>query len=209
MGAMSVSVNYGKTTDVMNEVLKQDDVLKQTFITRENLATRENYGVSVNIPAPIKKWWFLNVNSGYNVNHFMGRYLNSDLDLNIPQFSLNVQNRFTLPKDMSAEITGFYISQIQQGLILSEPMYAVNAGISKQMLDRRLTLRLNVQDIFFTQKFRGYQKYENLDIHIVGFGDSRQVRFTASYRFGNQKVQQARRRDGGADDEKNRIQKNG
>ena len=139
----------------------------------------------------------------------MGKYLNKDLDLRIPQFSMNVQNRFTMPKDMSAEISGFYISQVQQGLILSEPMYGVNLGFSKQLLDRRLTLRLNAQDIFFTQKFRGYQKYENLDIKIQGFSDSRQVRFTASYRFGNQKVQQARRRDGGADDEKNRIQKNG
>ncbi|MBL7813997.1 MAG: TonB-dependent receptor [Saprospiraceae bacterium] len=209
MGALSISVNYGKTTDVMNEVLKQDDDAKQTFITRENLATRQNYGVSVNIPAPIKKWWFLNVNSGYNVNHFEGRYLNSDLVLDVPQFSANVQNRFTLPKDVSAEISGFYISQIQQGLILSEPMYGVNLGVSKQLLDRRLTLRLNAQDIFFTQKFRGYQKYENLDIKIKGFGDSRQVRFTASYRFGNQKVQGERRRSGGASDEQNRIQKNG
>lgn len=209
MGSLSVSVNYGKTTDVMNEVLKQDDDAKQTFITRENLATRQNYGVSVNIPAPIKKWWFLNINSGYNVNRFEGRYLNTDLILNVPQFSANVQNRFTLPKDVSAEISGFYISQIQQGLILSEPMYGVNLGISKQMLDRRLTLRLNAQDIFFTQKFRGYQKYENLDIKILGFNDSRQVRFTASYRFGNQKVQGERRRSGGASDEQNRIQKNG
>ena len=209
MGAMSISVNYGKTKDVMSEVLKQDDDAKQTFITRENLATRENYGVSVNMPIPIKKWWFLNVNTGYNVNHFMGTYLNSALDVKIPQFSANVQSRFTLPKDMSAEISGMYISQIQQGLILSEPFYGVNLGISKQMFDRRLTLRLNAQDIFYSQKFRGHQKYENLDIKIVGFGDSRQVRFTASYRFGNQKVQQARRRSGGADDEQSRIQKNG
>ena len=209
MGAMSISANYGKTTDVMTELLKQDDNTKQTFVTRENIATRENYGVSVNIPVPIKKWWFVSVNSGYNINRFVGRYLNTDLDLKIPQFSANVQSRFTLPKDVSAEISGFYISQIQQGLILSKPMYGINAGISKQMLDRRLSLRLNVQDIFFTQKFRGYQKYENLDITILGYGDSRQVRLTASYRFGNQKVQQARRRDGGADDEKNRIQKNG
>lgn len=209
MGSLSISVNYGKTTDVINEVLKQDDDAKQTFITRENLATRQNYGVSVNIPAPIKKWWFLNINSGYNVNHFEGRYLNSDLVLDVPQFSANIQNRFTLPKNLSAEISGFYISQIQQGLILSEPMYGVNLGISKQLLDRRLTLRLNAQDIFWTQKFRGYQKYENLDIKITGFNDSRQVRFTASYRFGNQKVQGERRRSGGASDEQNRIQKNG
>ncbi len=209
MGAMSISVNYGKTKDVMTEVLKQDDDAKQTFITRENLATRENYGMSVNMPIPIKKWWFLNINTGYNVNHFMGTYLNSALDVKIPQFSANVQSRFTLPKDMSAEISGMYISQIQQGLILSEPFYGVNLGISKQMFDHRLTLRLNAQDIFYSQKFRGHQKFENLDIKILGYGDSRQVRFTASYRFGNQKVQQARRREGGADDEKNRIQKNG
>ena len=88
-------------------------------------------------------------------------------------------------------------------------MYAVNAGISKQLLDKKLTLRLNAQDIFRTQRFSGRQKYQNLDILVKGRQDSQQVRFTATYRFGNQKVQQARRRNGGADDEKNRINRNG
>ena len=135
--------------------------------------------------------------------------MGADLDLKIPVLNLNIQNRFTLPKDWSAEVSGWYVSRASQGLFVGDPMYAINAGISKQLLDKKLTLRLNAQDIFRTQKFSGSQKYQNLDIKVSSRFESQQVRLTASYRFGNQKVQQARRRDGGANDEKNRINRNG
>ncbi len=209
MGSISVGTNYSKTTDVITFTLKQDDVLKQSFVTRQNLATLENYGVSLNVPVPVQKWWFVNASANFFVNRYQGELLGSQLDVKIPVLNLNIQNRFTLPNDWSAEVSGWYVSKASEGLVIGEAMYAVNAGISKQLLDKKLTLRLNAQDIFRTQRFSGRQKYQNLDILVKGRQDSQQVRFTATYRFGNQKVQQARRRNGGADDEKNRINRNG
>ncbi len=209
MGAMTIGANYSKTTDAITFTVKQDDALKQSFVIKQNVATLENYGFNLNIPVPIKKWWFVSTSANFFVNRYQGAFLGADLDLKIPVLNLNIQNRFTLPKDWSAEVSGWYVSRASQGLFIGEPMYAVNAGISKQLLDRKLTLRLNAQDIFRTQKFSGSQKYQNLDIKVSSRFESQQVRLTASYRFGNQKVQQARRRNGGAEDEKNRIQKNG
>jgi iron complex outermembrane recepter protein len=209
MGSASLSVNYSKTNDVISQILKQNDERKESYITKENIASRESYGVTMNIPAPIKKWWFANVNLGYQVNRYKGIYLRTPLDIKIPALQVNMQQRFTLKNDWSAEVSGWYVSRINEGIIVGKPMGALNAGISKQLLDKRLTLRLNMQDIFWTQRFRASQKIENLDITLLGLSDSRQVRFTASYRFGNQKVQGERRRNGGANDEKNRVQKNG
>lgn len=209
MGAMTIGTNYSKTTDAITFTVKQDDVLKQSFVTKQNVATLENFGVNLNIPVPIKKWWFVNTSMNYFINRYQGEFLGGNLDLKIPVLNLNIQNRFTLPKDWSAEVSGWYVSRASEGLFVGDPMYAVNAGISKQLLDRKLTLRLNAQDIFRTQQFSGSQKYQNLDIKVRSRFDSQQVRLTANYRFGNQKVQQARRRDGGANDEKNRINRNG
>ena len=209
MGAMTIGANYSKTTDAITFTVKQDDALKQSFVTKQNVATLENYGVNLNVPVPIKKWWFMSTSANFFVNRYQGAFLGAELDLKIPVLNLNIQNRFTLPKDWAAEVSGWYVSRASEGLFIGEPMYAVNAGISKQLLDRKLTLRLNAQDIFRTQKFSGSQKYQNLDIKVSSRFESQQVRLTASYRFGNQKVQQARRRSGGAEDEKNRIQKNG
>jgi iron complex outermembrane recepter protein len=209
MGAMTIGANYSKTTDAITFTVKQDDALKQSFVTKQNVATLENYGINLNVPVPIKKWWFVNTSANFFVNRYQGAFLGADLDLKIPVLNLNIQNRFTLPKDWSAEVSGWYVSRASEGLFVGEPMYAVNAGISKLLMDRKLTLRLNAQDIFRTQKFSGSQKYQNLDIKVGSRFESQQVRLTASYRFGNQKVQQARRRDGGANDEKNRINRNG
>ena len=209
MGAMSLGLNYSKTNDAMAMVLRQNDATKQTFVTKENIATLQNYGATLNIPVPIQKWWFVNASVNGFINRFQGKYLGADLDLKIPALNLNIQNRFTLPKNWTAEVSGWYTSRPSEGILIGGEMYAFNAGISKQLLDKRLTLRLNAQDMFRTQRFQGTQRFENIDISVMSRWDSRQVRMTASYRFGNQKVQQARKRDGGAGDEKNRVSRNG
>lgn len=208
MGSMSLGLNYSKTNDAITFVLRQNDATKQTFVTNENVATLQNYGFSINMPIPVKKWWFMNTSVNGYVNRYQGIYLGTDLDMKIPGLNFNVQNRFTLPHDWTVELNGWFTNRPSDGLIIGEPMYAVNCGISKQLMNKRLTLRLGGQDILKTQRFSGGQKFENLDIKIQSRQDSHQVRFTATYRFGNQKVQQARRRDGGANDEKNRVSRN-
>lgn len=208
MGSMSLGFNYSKTTDAITFVLRQNDATKQTFVTNENVATLQNYGFALNIPVPIQKWWSANASINGFINRYQGMYLGENLDFKIPSLNINIQNRFTLPNDWSAELSGWFTNRPADGLLIGNPMYAINGGISKQLLDKRLTLRLSGQDILKTQRFSGDQKFGNLDVTLKSRQDSHQIRFTATYRFGNQKVQQARRRDGGANDEKNRVSRN-
>ena len=45
------------TDDVFTQITRQDDNTNQTIIIRENYDHLDNYGLALNIPLKIKKWW--------------------------------------------------------------------------------------------------------------------------------------------------------
>jgi hypothetical protein len=89
-------------------------------------------------------------------------------------------------------------------------MGGVSVGASQKILKDKGTLRLNVRDIFRTQRFRGISQYANVDAAFQNSWDSRQVSLGFTYRFAKGKVEnKPSRRTGGADDEQSRVGKGG
>jgi hypothetical protein len=84
-------------------------------------------------------------------------------------------------------------------------MGAVNAGISKQVLQKKGTVKLGIRDIFFTQQFSGYARYSDVDVDIHSRRDSRQFNITFTYRFGKSNIKPERRRSSSASDEASRV----
>jgi hypothetical protein len=82
---------------------------------------------------------------------------------------------------------GWYVSGGLWSIFKINSQGAVNFGIQKTLLDKKATLKLNVQDIFFTNKATATTQYGSVDIISSNTWDSRQVRLTFSYRFGNSK----------------------
>jgi hypothetical protein len=85
-----------------------------------------------------------------------------------------------------------------------------SAGISKQVLKTKGTLKLNIRDIFYTNKVTGDINFGNTLAHFVNRRDSRVAGLSFTYRFGKPiKDAQQRRKIGGADDEQNRVKVGG
>jgi iron complex outermembrane recepter protein len=84
-------------------------------------------------------------------------------------------------------------------------MGSVSFGIQKKMMKDKATLKLNVNDVFWSQKFRGSFAFNDIDVQIVNRWESRTVRVSFTYRFGNNKVKAARQRQTGLEDEKGRV----
>ena len=61
-----------------------------------------------------------------------------------------------------------------------------------------------VRDILYTQQFRGYSRYQNVDVTIRQARDSRVVNLSFTYRFSKGKTA-AQRKRGGANEEQNRV----
>ena len=67
---------------------------------------------------------------------------------------------------------------------------------------------MSVRDLFLTQNFTGYSKYQNIDIVINQRRDSRVINLGFTYRFSKGKPMQQQKRNGGASSEQNRVKTN-
>ncbi|MNE95678.1 hypothetical protein D3C80_1937980 [compost metagenome] len=79
------------------------------------------------------------------------------------------------------------------GILDIYPMWMVSAGIQKSILDKKGTIKLNVNDIFNKQRFRGTIQYSGMDIQVKNRWDSRVATLSFTYRFGNTNLKVSQR----------------
>ncbi len=149
----------------------------------DQILTWGNYGksdmaiVAGNISGfPIAKWltWTLNANFLYmhNVSAPGATPVNS------PCFAGYTDFTFNLPKDWKIQIDGRYNTSMSWAYFKVHPMWTSNFGIKKTLLDGKLSLSLDVDDIFRTS-------CTNLSIYTEGT-DAQTSELTQKYY--NQKV---------------------
>lgn len=207
---INTSISYSRIKDlIVNEIPVQIASENKTYVTNANLDNQDNVNVTISAPIPVTKWLTTQINLTGTYNHYKAYYLDELLD--IEQFAWNtfINNQVKLPKDWSAEVSGWYNSKNVYGLFVAKPMGMINAGIQKSIMDKKGSIRVNVNDIFWTNKFRASTNYKDMDFSLRSIWPSRQFRVTFTYRFGNQNVKGARQRNTGADDLQQRVKTNG
>lgn len=206
--ALTTTLGYGVTKDIIQEILEQVDSTHTSYIKRGNIARRENIDLSVSYNAALTKWWRTSFYAIVFYNKFSGVINKAYEEISGVSFSGNINNQFTFKNGWSAELSGFYRSAQAQGVLASNPMYAMNIGVSKNILKNKGSLRLAVRDVLYSQVFSGYSKYQNVDVTIRQERDSRQVNLSFTYRFAKGKAV-AQRKRGGAGEEQNRVNTGG
>jgi len=204
-GNFTTTLNYTKITDLINDVLDQNEATNETFITKSNIASQRQYGITLTTLIPVQKWLKVNVYANFSNNRFQGFINNSNVDLQSNLFTGNVNTQMNFGKGWAGEVSGFYRSKGLEGVLLIGGMGAVNGGISKSIMKNKATIKLGFRDIFMTQKFKGSAVYSYIDTHFTQQRDSRQVSLNFNWRFGNAKIQAPKRKNGGASDEQNRV----
>ncbi len=205
-GMFSTTLGYSRINDVIaNQIPKQIPEENKTYVTTENLDHQDSYNLTMSIPVTIKKWWTMQNNISAFYNRYRSFYYGADLDLGQFGATVFVMNNFTLPKGYTAELSGFWNSPTQYNLLAAKAQGQISAGFAKSLWNRKASLRLNVQDIFFLNRFAGTVKYQDLNFKINSRWESRQVRLSFTYRFGNQNVKAARQRSTSTEDLRNRA----
>lgn len=198
---LNTTLAYSRIKDMIADELPQQIASEnKTFVTSENLDNQDNVSLTISAPIPITKWWTFQTNFTGVYNQYNSIYLDEKLE--IKQFSWNAygNNQFTLKKGWTAEISGWYNSRAFYGLYRAKPMGMVNVGLQKSIWKKKGTIRLNVNDLFWTNRFRGRAQYKDIDFSVTSEWPSRQARLTFTYSFGNQNVKGARQRNTGSDD---------
>ena len=203
---LTTTLNYSRTTDIIQNVLEQDEAKNETFVRRANIAKQRQFGISFNTNIPITKWWRSNVYVNAYDNKFDGIVNDTFVTVSATTLTLNGSQQFNFAKTWSAEISGFFRTASVEGVIKAQPMGSVSLGIGKQVMKNKGTIRLNIRDVFYTQQFRGVSRYANVDAAFQERGDSRVVNLNFTYRFSKGKMNgQPKRRAGSASEEQNRV----
>lgn len=200
----STSLSYSRTANPIIGVV-QPETDSTVISTAVNLNRQDYYALTFTAPVQLTKWWQLYANVVGYYSHFVGTLAGTALNTGRPAFNASLNSTFTFAKNWTAELNTRFQSGEQYGFLRIQPLGQVGFGVQKTVWERRGTLRLNVSDVFFTDKVRAISAYDNYVENFFQRRDSRAATFSFSYRFGNDKVAPSRRRQGGAEDEKRRA----
>jgi len=205
-GFLNTTLNYTRTTDIINEVLEQNTDRNETYVKKDNIAKQRQYGISISANKQITKWWSGNLWSNFYNNLFEGIVNGDDVKVSATTFQGNISNQFKFAKTWNAELSGYFNSGGVDGVFRIRSFGMVNMGISKQVFKGKGTFRLSGRDVFRTQKIKGDIKYSNIDASFQQRRDSRQVALGFTYRFAKGKMGNTqKRKTGGASEESSRV----
>ena len=215
-GQLNVSANYTTISGIINDVLhtyKTGDNYT-TYQTKENLADSKNFGLSINWNYPVNKWWTTNISTNIFNNQYSGLLANNGknqvISVSASSFAINASNQFKFNKGWTGEVSGFYQGKnLVSSVIVARPMGMFAFGAGKTVLKAKGTIRLNVRDPFWLQKFRGYTELDAFYTQIQSKWDNRRYIISFNYRFGKTLQQQNRRHNAGSQDEQNRVNTGG
>ncbi|WP_316805789.1 outer membrane beta-barrel family protein [Pedobacter agri] len=203
----SLSLGYSDTRDMITQISQQNDATRVISVIRQNLGRFQNFSAGIYVPIKIAKWWNLQNNASIYYSKFEdGNLEGAAYSAGKAAVNLYSSSAFTLPQNFSVEINFWLntprVSGVERTTVTQ---YAINAGIQKSMLNKKLKLRLNMDDIFLTNYWAGSLIYQNVNMNVTNRYTSRRANFNISYSFGNQNVKSARSRNTATDDIKNRA----
>lgn len=214
-GFLTTTLNYSYTSDFMNETFSQgkEENGEDQFaliVRQGNIGVRKNGGIAMSASVPVRKWWTAIGYGNYNYSEFTGDLNGEKINVSGGNLTFNLNNQFKFEKGWSAELSGWYRTKGIEGQVLIQPMGAASAGIAKQVMKGKGTVKLNIRDMFYTQKATGSINFQSTEARFSNNRDSRVASVTFVYRFGKpMKDVKPGRKTGGANDEENRVKMGG
>jgi iron complex outermembrane recepter protein len=199
-------LNLVRSTDVITDIFVQDDASKISNQIPANLQTLTYVNLNVTIPFSINRWFNSNFTGGAFWNKYSSPLQGGSLVNQNVAWQMRSQSSFILGKNgWSAELVGMYQARNAWGLFVIKDLGFVTAGIQKVSKDKNSTFKLNVSDVFYSNRIAVVVQYQNMDFFTNRTWDGRVVTLSFTHRFGKNTVAQARRRSSGVEDEKRRA----
>ena len=198
-----INLGYSTTSQYIAFVILMNEDQVSEYAIKKNFDTFQNYYITVNAPVRINKNWTVNSNLSLFYNHYNTQFLNDVYEVGKFSGVVTITQTITLPWDLTGEITTVYNASNVSGLIETESLGSVNVGLQKKVFDKKGSFRLNVTDIFYTNRTRNSVVYPGFEIHFNNYPETRVVRLNFTYNIG--KTGDTIRKRNGQDEERKRI----
>ena len=208
---LSFDLYWDRTDDDTAMLPFQNNENRTLRSISDNLRYAQQFSFDVSYYEYVKDWWYLYI---YNsVFKFENEFVAYESDNQIVQNEttavyLSASNYLTISKDgtFTGNISATYFSDLIAGSYdFEESQYAVSLGLRKTFYDDRLSLTINVEDLFDTHNIPLRSKYLNQDNTFYAKPESRMIRFGVLYKFGNFKLRDNQRALDAEENERNKA----
>ncbi|MGY4539363.1 iron complex outermembrane receptor protein [Mucilaginibacter sp. UYNi724] len=193
------------TTGATFPFVGQDDASKLSLSADVNLGRVYTYGININTPIKFTRWWTSNTEVDASYQRYIAYVEYGNLNKGTADVTVSSMQTFTLPGGFAAQLLGKFETNTFYGIKQFRPAGFVDAGISKQILNKRGRISLVGNDIFKLNRDRASINYQNLNINILDRREYRKVYINFSYRFGKTSVKGSAKHVTGNEDEQNRM----
>lgn len=196
----SADIYYSRTNDKIAQLASPvaDKVIE--YQTR-NFDNSDEYGLSLNAPVTIVKWWRTNTSLAlYNL-----RYTLADYRIRQTTLYSRTQHEVKVSKVADFDFSVDYRSPYVSANTHIAYQFATDFGISGRLVNRTILLRLYVADIFNTAREKDYTAYEDTRIDFYQKRPTRTFNFSLSYNFSSGKKFNNKQIEQSANEEKSRI----
>ncbi|MHA4810779.1 TonB-dependent receptor domain-containing protein [Flavitalea flava] len=205
-GMLTTTLSYSTTHDNITEVLAPSTVEnKVTIQTDKNLERVRYYVGSVSLSLQVTKWWNTLSDGSVYYGSYQGNLSNTPLNNGNVTFNLNSNNTLVMGKGYSGEVNFTYHAAEVYGFYYINPNWQMTTGVQKNILHDKGSLKCTVTDLFYTNITKGHTSFNGYYESFVTKRDTRVATLSFTYRFGNKKLDPARRMNGGAETEKSRA----
>jgi len=203
---ITTSIDYSRTDNVIMETNEQRGNI---YYSRPgNFAKEVSYGLNINANLQPAKWLTLMLYTELRNVAYRSVIYGQNLDEERFYWYVGPTSQFTITKNLSAELAYTYQSSVLVAQFLTIPVWQMRAGLSQKIMKGKGSLRLNVNDMFFTNKPGGdIRNIANATANWRSILDSRVTNIAFSYRFAKGKTLAARK-SGASDEEKSRVKSN-
>lgn len=194
----STSFSFSKTTNGFNDVNFIGAGTNIQASKPVNFITGYHYQLSNAINFNVMKGW-------ESINQLDIFYNASSSSIAQTQVSLNgfgayfsTLNQFVFnpSKTILGEVSFWYQFPTVDGLNKNKKQYNLDLGIKTLLFDKKMQLAVTASDVLKTNQYRFSSLVNNIRQEYNNYYDSRQLRVTLRYNFGNEKIKQQERKLG-------------
>ena len=174
-----------------------------------NLDYTKSLSTTLGLPIKINDWWKMQNNLIYINQKIKGLYNGNTIKLALGSFQANTTQSFKITKTISNETTAYYYGPSIFGTAKYNAVAGVDIGFQKKFNEKWGTLKISINDLFDSNKYKGGTNLPNQNIKTANIFDfsNRTFILTYSNNFGNSKLKSSRERQTGSEEERNRVNK--
>ncbi|WP_224996085.1 outer membrane beta-barrel family protein [Cesiribacter sp. SM1] len=188
-------LEYQLTKDFIAEVPYQDVETNTTTFNRDNVDDAQNLSATVIVPVKILKKWDTN-NTAVVAYQEYSTSIDGEQVLNDQVFyMLQSNHNLQLPWGVRMEVNAGYQGPVAWGLYRIQKQWWVNLGLKKSLLDDKLDISVNANDLFRGQRVVGGANVSGNVNQFNQYFFNRSISLSLRYRFSKGEQFDAQRRN--------------